>query len=378
MLAGAEFDSRKIKPGMLFIALKGEKADGHDFIPQALKNGASGIIDGYDELDRIARERRRSLKAKVVAVTGSAGKTTTKELLKTFLSCVGKTYATGGNFNNHIGLPYTILNCPEDADFLVLEMGTNHPGEIEHLCSIAEPDSGVITNIGSAHIEFFGSREGIAREKGRLLANVKDFGVVSNSCFALDILKDLALDRKLYLVAPDIPQITEAMIEVLPGKHNISNASLAFELASHYGLKMDQAIRALADFSLPGARWRRSEKDGVKYIDDTYNANPESMIAALDAFVTVKCTSRHIAILGDMFELGDRTLEYHREVFDHAHQLNIDLIVAVGKTSANCKASMYIKDAGELKEILPKIVQNGDLVLLKASNGMKLGEALNW
>ena len=153
LFSGATFDSRQVKPGMLFVALKGEKSDGHDYIPQALEKGAAGIVDGYDELDRVAREYRRTLKAKVVAVTGSAGKTTTKELVKTFLSTVGKVHATEGNFNNHIGLPVTILNCPKDADFLVLEMGTNHPGEIAHLCDVAEPDAALITNVGTAHIE---------------------------------------------------------------------------------------------------------------------------------------------------------------------------------------------------------------------------------
>ena len=124
------FDSRAVKPGMLFIALKGEKSDGHDYIPQALAAGAAGVIDGYAELDRAARDWRRTLKATVIGVTGSAGKTTTKEFLRTFFSALGKTAATEGNFNNHIGLPVTILNCPADADFLIVEMGTNHPGEI--------------------------------------------------------------------------------------------------------------------------------------------------------------------------------------------------------------------------------------------------------
>ena len=156
------FDSREIKPGMGFVALKGEKTDGRAFIPQALERGAVDVIEGLEALQTRAKERRRSLKAKVVGLTGSAGKTTTKELLKTFLSTVGKTYATEGNFNNHIGLPLTILNCPDDADFLVLEMGSNHPGEIAALCDIAAPDAGVITNIGTAHLEFFKSQDGIA------------------------------------------------------------------------------------------------------------------------------------------------------------------------------------------------------------------------
>ena len=156
------FDSRTIEPGDVFVALKGEKIDGHDFIDKAMAAGAVDIIDGLEDLQERARQKRRGLKAKVIGITGSAGKTTTKELLKAFLSQVGKTHATAGNFNNHIGLPLTILNCPDNADFLVVEMGTNHPGEIEVLCGIAEPDAGLITNVGTAHLEFFGSQDGIA------------------------------------------------------------------------------------------------------------------------------------------------------------------------------------------------------------------------
>ena len=178
--SGATFDSRLVKPGMLYVALKGEKADGNAFIPDARAKGAAKVIGGPNalaELQALARDYRRALKATVVGVTGSAGKTTTKELLRTFLACAGKTHATDGNFNNHLGLPITILNCPEDADFLVVEMGSNHPGEIAALCDIAEPDVGVVTGVGTAHLEFFKSRAGIADEKGTLLARAKDAAV---------------------------------------------------------------------------------------------------------------------------------------------------------------------------------------------------------
>ena len=228
--SGATFDSRKIRPGMLFIAVKGENGDGHDYIPQALAAGAAGVIDGYDELDRTAREYRRSLKAKVVGVTGSAGKTTTKELLKAFLSRAGRTHATPENFNNHLGLPTTILNCPKDVDFLVPEMGTNHPGEIAHLCDVAEPDCGLVTNVGTAHIEFFGDQDGIAREKGTLLARAKDFGAVSKENARLEILRGLC-GPELVEVDPHPAWLAEALADVLPGAHNVSNAALAFAVA---------------------------------------------------------------------------------------------------------------------------------------------------
>ena len=373
--SGATFDSRKVKPGMLFVALKGEKADGHDYIPQALEKGAAGIVDGYEELDRVAREYRRSLKAKVVAVTGSAGKTTTKELVKTFLSTVGKVHATEENFNNHIGLPITILNCPKDADFLVLEMGTNHPGEIAHLCDIAEPDCALITNVGTAHIEFFGDQDGIAREKGVVLERARDFGVVSKENVRLEILRGMC--RGEFVEAdPHQEWMAKALEGVLPGDHNLSNACLAFALAERFGATRDGCVAALAGFSLPGARWKISEKWGVTFINDTYNANPDAMIAALDTLAKTPCDGKRVAVLGDMFELGPRSLELHKKVFDHAMALGIPLVIGVGEMSSQCICHLAYKTLEPLKKKFRLDVSAGDLVLIKASHGMDLGRLL--
>jgi len=373
---GATFDSRQVRPGMLFVALKGEKADGHDYIPQALAAGAAGIVDGYDELDRVAREYRRTLKAKVVGVTGSAGKTTTKELVKAFLSTVGKVHATEGNFNNHIGLPLTILNCPEDADFLVVEMGTNHPGEIAHLCDVAEPDCGIVTNVGTAHIEFFGDQDGIAREKGTLLARAREFGVVSSENCRLQAMCELC-KGELLVVDPRPEWLAGALGNVLPGEHNLSNASLAFALAERFGATREGCAAALAGFSLPGARWRVVERDGVTYIDDTYNANPDSMVAALDTFAKMKCDGKHVAVLGDMFELGEKSPELHKMVFDHAMKLGIPLVIGVGEESSKCLCHLVYKTLDPLKKKFRLDVSSGDLVLLKASHGMHLGDLLS-
>ena len=373
--SGATFDSRQVKPGMLFVALKGEKSDGHDYIPQALEKGAAGIVDGYGELDRIAREYRRSLKAKVVGITGSAGKTTTKELVKAFLSTVGKVHATEANFNNHIGLPITILNCPKDADFLVVEMGTNHPGEIAHLCDVAEIDCALITNVGTAHIEFFGDQDGIAREKGVVLERAREFGVVSKENVRLEILRGMCRGE---LVEADPRQewMAKALEDVLPGEHNLSNACLAFALAERFGATREGCIAALSGFSLPGARWKKSEKWGVRFIDDTYNANPDSMIAALDTLVKTPCDGKHVAVLGDMFELGARSLELHKKVFDHAMALGIQLVIGVGEMSSQCLCHLVYKDLKTLKKKFRLDVSAGDLVLLKASHGMHLGELI--
>ena len=367
------FDSREIQPGDVFVALKGEKVDGHDFIDQAKASGAVDIVDGLEDLQARARQKRRGLKAKVIGITGSAGKTTTKELLKAFLSQAGKTHATAGNFNNHIGLPLTILNCPDDADFLVVEMGTNHPGEIAALCAIAEPDAGLITNVGTAHLEFFGTQDGIAQEKGILGATAKEFFVIGDNNVRLDALK--AMCRGEAVVAETSADwMRAALAGVLPGEHNVSNACIAYAVAKRYGVTHEQAVAALKGFSLPGARWRKTEKWGVTFIDDSYNANPDSMIAALDAFVATPCDGKRVAVLGDMFELGENALELHRKVFEHAMALKIPLVIGVGEMSSQCLCHLVYKDLRKLKLKFRLDVSAGDLVLLKGSHGMKLSE----
>jgi len=369
------FDSREVEPGMGFIALKGEKSDGRDFIPSALERGAVDIVEGLEALHEKARQRRRSLRAKVVGVTGSAGKTTTKELLRAFLSTVGRTYATEGNFNNHIGLPLTILNCPDDAEFLVLEMGSNHPGEIASLCDIAAPDVGVVTCVGSAHLEFFKSLDGVAEEKGTLLEAASSFGVVSAANARLDALRARCRGECI-VVDPSPAWLAEAVAPVLPGAHNVSNAALAFAVAERFGATHEGAVSALSGFALPGSRWRRVEKWGATFIDDTYNANPDAMLAALDAFAAMPCTGRRIAVLGDMLELGPDSLALHRKVFAHAMSLGIPLVIGVGEMSSQCVCHVVFKSPEPLAKRFRVEVSAGDLVLLKASHAMNLGSII--
>ena len=364
---GATFDSRQVRPGMAFVALKGEKTDGHAFIPQAKAAGATRIIDGLEELQQLAHARRRALKAKVVALTGSAGKTTTKEFLKAFLGC----YGTEGNFNNHIGLPMTILNAPEDGEFLVLEMGTNHPGEIPALAAIAEPDVGVIVSIGTAHIEFFRTQEGIAREKGALFAATKEFNVVSAEVKQLEVLRSLSRPR---LIEVDVSR--PALACPLPGAHNVSNMMLAYAVAREFGIAHETCAERLAAFALPGARWRQLERDGIRFIDDTYNANPDSMIAALEALAAQPCAGRRVAVLGDMFELGEQAVALHRRVFVRARELGIDQVIGIGEISSGCDCTRGYRTLGEAQADLRRLLAPGDLVLLKASHGMHLGDLL--
>lgn len=379
--SGATLDSRRVRPGMLFVAVKGEKVDGHDFIPQALARGAVGVVDGREGLACAAREYRRGLKATVIGVTGSAGKTTTKELVAAFLRAGGlRVHATEGNYNNDLGLPLTILNCPPDADVLVLEMGTNHPGEIRHLVDIAAPHIGLISSIGTAHIEFFKSQDGIAYEKGTLFASLgsgsessrhPSFAVVARENDRYDLLRALSAVPVVTVAQTDpaAARLAEALRIRLPGRHNVSNALIALACAAKLGVAEETCLAALGDFTLPGGRWRVVERDGVTYVDDTYNANPTSMIAALETFASLEVKGRRIAVIGDMFELGDLSAAFHAQVKARAAELPLDRVILVGEDMGGV-------DRESAKAELSMLVRPGDAVFLKASHGMHLDELL--
>lgn len=339
-------DSRAVKPGDTFVAVKGERVDGHDFIADAKARGAVRIIDGVEELQSAAREYRRGLGAKVIAVTGSAGKTTVKEFLKTFLRC----YGTEGNFNNHLGLPLTLLNAPRSSRYIVVEMGTNHPGEIAALCDIAEPDIGVIASIGTAHLEFFKTQRGIAEEKGVLFSRTKEFNVVAADCNELETLEKMSAAR---LFKVDTSS-TRGLVCPLPGAHSRSNMMLAWTVAEELGVGLEEAAERLEKFALPGARWRKTKIGEVVYIDDSYNANPDSMKAAIDAF------GGKVVVLGDMGELGPRSRELHREVLAYAYAKGLK-VVTVGRQFA--LAELDLISSGE--------------VLLKGSHAMNLSSLID-
>ena len=376
---GATMDSRKVGPGMLFVAIKGEHVDGHAFIPQAMAAGAAGVIDGREGLAAAAREYRSRLRAKVVGVTGSAGKTTVKELVAAFLRAGGhKVHATSGNFNNDLGLPLTILNCPADADFLVVEMGTNHPGEIRYLVDIACPHAGVISSIGTAHIEFFGTQDGIADEKGELFRSLPPDG------FAVLARENARYERLCAMSAapvvtvsqedPAAAEFARAMAVRLPGRHNVSNAMVAFGCANRFGVPLDACLAALGDFSLPGDRWRVVAHGGVTFISDCYNANPTSMVAALETFAAVPAAGRRFAVLGDMFELGERSSELHAMVLERALALGFDGVLVTGESfsaAANGGPAIAFATAESLKAELAVMLRPGDVVLLKASRAMR-------
>ena len=384
--SGVVFDSRKVKPGCLFAALPGATADGHRFVRQAFEKGAKGLLVRYDRaaeftgpekaalipvpdvkasLTETARAYRRTLHAKVIGITGSAGKTTVKEFTAAFLRSKGVTHATAGNYNNDLGLPITILECPPDADFLVVEMGTNHPGEIAHLVGIAQPDAGIISSIGTAHIEFFKTQDGIAEEKGTMFRALPPdgFAVLGVNNDRFEMLKGMCQCRVLVVDAP------APFVCPLAGEHNIWNMALAWACAKEFGADERRAPAALDGFGLPGDRWRKSERDGVTFISDCYNANPTSMVVALRTFAAEPCAGRRVAVLGDMFELGDESARHHADVKREAEALRLDKVIYVGKNFGGVSRD-------EAKAELFAYLRPGDTVLLKASHGMELGKLL--
>ena len=385
---GVVFDSRKVTPGCLFAALPGATVDGHAFVRQAFEKGAKGLLVRADRapefsgpeatalipvpdvkasLAETARNYRKTLQAKVIGVTGSAGKTTVKELTATFLRQKGRTHATAGNYNNDLGLPITILECPADADFLVVEMGTNHPGEIAHLVGIAQPDVGIISSIGTAHIEFFKTQDGIAEEKGTLFRSLPSdgFAVLGANNDRFKLLMGMCRCRVVAVKEP------APFPCPLAGDYNRWNMALAWACAKEFGVTAEMARGALDDFVLPGDRWRKSVREGVTFISDCYNANPTSMIAALKTFAEEPCAGRRVAVLGDMFELGAESGRLHAEVKRIAETMHFDKVIYVGENFGGVSRD-------EAKAELLAYVRPNDAVLLKASHGMELGRMLDW
>ena len=300
-----------------------------------------------------------------MGITGSAGKTTVKEFTAAFLRAKGKTHATAGNYNNDLGLPITVLECPPDAEFLVLEMGTNHPGEIACLVEIGRPDVGIISSVGTAHIEFFKTQDGIATEKGELFRSLPEdgFAVLGENNDRFAMLKGMCGCRAV------VSDGSAPFACPLVGEYNRWNMSLAWCCARELGVTEEEAKDALVDFTLPGDRWRTSYRDGVTFISDCYNANPTSMKVALETFAAEPCKGRRIAVLGDMFELGDASEALHADVKRKALSLGLDKIIFIGGNFGGVSF-------GDAKSELFAYLRPGDSVLLKASHGMALGRIL--
>jgi len=417
VIAKVSSDSRTVKPGELFVALRGEDFDGHDFVESAAKAGAAGAIvdsnwngsvpknfaliratytlQAYQEL---AANYRKSLPLKVVAITGSNGKTSTKDFAAAVLARRFRVTKTEGNFNNHVGVPRTILEATAGDEVAVWEIGMNHPGEIATLAKVAAPDVAVITNIGLAHIEFMGSREKIAEEKGALAEAVGPEGTVilnADDPFTKDIATRTR--GKVILAGTTTGTIQAAEISQsgtgtdftilegahrcrsqlpVPGLHMVQNALLAVAAGRVFGVSLEDCAAGLVAAPLTKARLQIRDIAGVQFLDDSYNANPDSMKAALRTLVELDADGKRIAVLGEMLELGEESERGHREVGETSAALKIDQLIAIGNMAA--EIAHAAKDAGlkntaivgstaEAADLLGEIAAPGDLVLVKGS-----------
>jgi UDP-N-acetylmuramoyl-tripeptide--D-alanyl-D-alanine ligase len=419
-------DSRTLQPGDLFVPLRGENFDGHKFIQQAAERGAVGgmveenwdgeapenfglirLADTLVGYQRLAANYRASLPLKVIAITGSNGKTSTKDFVAATLARKFRVTKTEGNFNNHVGLPQTMLAANRDDEIAVWEIGMNHPGEIAALAKLATPDVAIITNVGIAHIEFMGSREAIAEEKGSLAEAVASDGSLilnADDAFAESIAKRtrakiiLAGIENGSVRATDITQhSTGSEFTILegahrcraqlpvPGIHMVQNAMLAVAAGRVFGLSLEECAVGLASTPLTKARLQIREINGIRFIDDSYNANPDSVKAALRTLVELDSDGRRIAVLGEMGELGAESERGHRDVGEAAAALRIDELIAVGgigaaiahaAKKAGLEKSVAVNSPQEAAELLEASAVPGDLVLIKGSRSARMERVL--
>lgn len=421
--AGVEFtgvstDSRTTSEGDLYVALVGDRFDGHDFVTDAIAKGARGAVvsrpaagdpetrlypveDTLEALGALAHHRRKSIDTPVVAITGSSGKTTTKELTAAALSGSLKVHATAGNLNNRIGMPLTLLATPTDAEAVVLELGTNEPGEIRTLAQIARPDVAVITTVGESHLEKLGSLEGVLDEKLDILRHLQEGG----RCIVGDEPEVLgerarALCPRVRVVgwsarADESDQPAHADVDMfgnyafewrgyrvtlpMPGRHAVSNALIALAIADAVGVPAREAAAALASVELSGMRGELRRIGDLTVIVDCYNANPQSVVAALDVLQEQGGAARRVAVLGSMLELGEASDTLHQRVLADAISRPIDLVVVTGAFEAAAQALELSDDRllyGETwEEAWPEVrarLDGGEVVLLKASRGVAM------
>ncbi|GAB1443864.1 UDP-N-acetylmuramoyl-tripeptide--D-alanyl-D-alanine ligase [Ignavibacteriales bacterium] len=417
-------DSRKVIPGSLFIAVKGERFDGHDFIPEALARGASGIVvkksrisefsankvivigvsDTEIALGFIAGEWRKHLEAKVIGITGSNGKTTTKDMLAAILKVNNSVVATSANNNNHIGVPLTILDATKETKFLVCEIGTNHPGEIKYSSLIAQPDFALITNIGDSHLEYLKDRKGVRQEKENLFTVTNDRGGIvflnlddpflnrlvpkfpDGITFSMKNVADVT-GKLLTFTETGLPIIRitsgEESIKInlpLYGKNNGQNALAAAALAIKCGIPLEEIKTGLEGLTPPKGRMNRYTLDGFDLIDDTYNANPASMKSAFEAMGRDLIHEKRVVILGDMFELGEKSRERHEFLAKLLKTTRVDLAFLVGSNMRHLYNALkgskitaeHFKSKDYLIESLSKYDFRNSLVLVKGSRGMEM------
>jgi len=412
--SGVVTDSRKIKNNCIFFSLKGINFNGNDFAKSAIENGAIyAVIDekkylgdnekyilvdnSLDTLQKLANFHRNKVKTKIIGITGSNGKTTTKELMNSVLKTHFKTYCTRGNLNNHIGVPLSLLEISNETEFAIIEMGANHIGEIELLSKIAEPNYGYITNFGKAHLEGFGGEDGVIKGKTELYEflmkssgfifynsdDEKQKHILSNYNHKFGFGKETG-DLN-YLVKAENPSIA---IEVnnnifkstLFGNYNITNVISAISIGIFLGVPIEKVKNGISDYISSNNRSQLLKINSNKIILDAYNANPSSMLLAIKSFENAKLLNK-VLILGDMFELGENENEFHQEIVDYCNNLDVKRVFLVGeifsKTNYSNKfisSNNYI-ELSNIKEF--KEIKNSS-ILIKGSRGVQLEKILDY
>lgn len=411
-------DSRQAKEGSLFVAIVGERVDAHRFIPAVYEQGALCVLcekapedpkgayilvdSSLQAVKDIAEFYRQQLDLKVVGITGSVGKTSTKEIIASVLSEKYKVLKTLGNFNNELGLPLTIFRLREEDEVAVLEMGINHFGEMHRLSKVARPDFCVITNIGQCHLEFLGDRDGVLRAKSEIfdflaedgkiilngdddkLASVVDVQGKKPTFFGLESQREIHAEQVESLGLKGVKCrifVGDESFEVtipIPGAHMVLNALAATAVGTSMGMTLEQIKRGIEKLESLSGRFHIIEKNGITVVDDCYNANPVSMKASLG--VLKDALGRKVAVLGDMGELGEQEKELHAQVGTFAGTLDIQMCVCVGELSQyladaakkeNPDLEVYrMKTVEEALEKLPGLIRTGDNVLVKASHFM--------
>ncbi len=424
--SGVSIDSRAIAAGELFFAIKGDKFDGHEFLYSALENGAGAVVhtcpdhipdgkiviqveDTLRSLQDLAHFMRMKSNAPVVAVTGSNGKTTTKEMIYAVLSSKYKTLRTMGNFNNHIGLPLTLLNLGNDDEMVVLEMGMNALGEISRLCEIAVPDHGVITNIGTAHMGRLGSREAVRDAKLEILDGLNVAVVNADDDFLVQGMKSVqnfhgrvvtfGIENEADVMARNVcpsSKGSDFMLDIkngetvsvnlnVHGRFNVYNALAAAAASFSLGIPVPDIQKSLETYKGFPMRFEMTKKGGITFINDAYNANPSSMKESLQGLIQVGAAGRRVAVLGDMSELDEFSDDEHRNIGKVVSEMGVDVFIAVGmKMGLAARESMNVengksvqevysfKDVDSAKKEITEILKEGDTVLVKGSRSMSM------
>jgi UDP-N-acetylmuramoyl-tripeptide--D-alanyl-D-alanine ligase len=421
-ISGWSIDSRTVARGDLFFAIKGERLDGHDFVDSVLAKGAVAAVvsevgpaangplllveDTLRALQSLANWARRFWGRPIVAVTGSAGKTSTKDIIAALLAVRFRVGKTVGNFNNHIGLPLSLLRLPDDAEVAVLEMGMNHAGEIRDLVAIAEPQHGVVTNVGYAHVENFASIDGVAAAKAELIAGLPTSGVAILNADDPRVAAMSATHAGRSLTYGFSPEalIRATNVDIgaekaaftvdgvrfqtsLSGRHNISNILAAIAVAGVFEIKLQELVDTVASLKPGKMRGERKTWRGATVLNDSYNSNPEAVRGMLDVLRT-EPAQRRIAVLGEMRELGQMSEELHREVGEYAALAGIDVVVGIHgaarfvvesavNSGKNGSAAFYFDEPEQAGDFLKDFVKAGDAILFKGSRGTHVETALD-